>query len=197
MSSNGLGKPAERIEPTDAQIQAHALNADGTIRTYKATISALHDNGFIASKHSIAEQRRLLVSSGRGRPTERKTATDQQILDYSRNTDGSMRNHREIESALHNDGFSLKYSRISKQLRSIGLGKPQRTSATDAQILDYSRNTDGSVRTREQIASAMRNDGLGIRDSRITTQLQLIRSPTQSAHASQHDNSTMHALIDE
>jgi chaperonin cofactor prefoldin len=123
IASNGLGQPPTRIKPTDAQIQAYALNADGTIRTFRAIRAALHENGFFATTDRITEQTTILQSKGFGK---RKThATDDQIRIYSRNADGSKRTTREIASALRNANFSVANDRI------VLMTKPQPRDANN------------------------------------------------------------------
>ena len=123
IASIGLGQPPTRIKPTDAQIQAYALNADGTIRTFRAIRAALHENGFFATTDRITEQTTILQSKGFGK---RKThATDDQIRIYSRNADGSKRTTREIASALRNANFSVANDRI------VLMTKPQPRDANN------------------------------------------------------------------
>ena len=208
-ASSAIDRRSQRRRATDALIQNYLRNADGSLRTRTEIAVALHDDGFNAAFERIDEQMRKHTSppsvstASQMPPTDSRTqgqaanpesvgkpsrirATDDQIRGYSRNADGSLRSSREIAAALHNDGFKAANERIRKQVKPnavpSALGRQsQRTSATDQQILEYSRNEDGTVKTNEEVISALHADGLSAAKNRITTALIHLRGPVISS----------------
>lgn len=136
ISSTGLGQPPTRISPTDAQVQAYVINADGSIRTRKEIRSLLHANGFSAAtdriNRIIAELDTSGVAvrkerirkpnsnpSGSGTQAKRIKASDVVIQGYLLNSDGKMRSQESVADALHEDGYRAANNRITKQLQQI------------------------------------------------------------------------------
>ena len=136
MSSNGLGKPAERIEPTDAQIQAYVIDADGRIRSRKKIASLLHENGFSAASDRITRIITELETSGvavrkerirepkpkpsgSGTKPKRIKASDLVIQRYLLNSDGTMRSQEGVAAALHKAGYGAANDRITRQIQQI------------------------------------------------------------------------------
>lgn len=95
---------------TDAQIDAHLHNEDGSLRTQKEVVSTLHANGVGADKSRIMAQ---LQAAGGAR--RMPSATDAQINTYLHNENGSSRTQNEVSSALRADGLGADAKRIWTQ----------------------------------------------------------------------------------
>ncbi|WLI10732.1 MULTISPECIES: hypothetical protein [Pseudomonas] len=156
---------------TDAQIDAHLHNDDGSLRTQSAVASALHAAGLGADQGRIAA---ALRAAGGARHL--RGATDAQINAHLHNDDGSLRTRRGVVSALHAAGLGASTARITARRQAAG-GARHLRGATDAQINAHLRNTDGSLRTQRAVASALHAAGLGADTTRIRAQLQAARGP--------------------
>jgi len=136
IASNGLGQPPTRISPTDAQIQAYVIDADGRIRSRKKIVSLLHENGFSAASDRItriiAELETSGVAvrkerirepkpkpSGSGTKPKRIKASDLVIQRYLLNSDGTMRSQEGVAAALHKAGYGAANDRITRQIQQI------------------------------------------------------------------------------
>ncbi|WLI10737.1 MULTISPECIES: hypothetical protein [Pseudomonas] len=168
-----LAAGGARLRPgaTDAQIDAHLHNDDGSLRTRSGVASALRAAGLGASSARIDAQ---LQAAGGARL--RPGATDAQIDAHLHNDDGSLRTHSGVASALQAAGLGASTMRIAAALRAAGGARLLR-GATDAQINAHLHNDDGSLRTRSDVASALHAAGLGAGVVRIDAQLQAARGP--------------------
>ncbi|WLI10727.1 hypothetical protein [Pseudomonas sp. FP603] len=155
---------------TDEQINAH-LHTPGSLRIHKDVASALHAAGLGAGNARIDAQLQAAGSARRLR-----SATDEQINAHLHNTDGSLRIHKDVASALHAAGLGAGNARIDAQLQAAGSARRLR-SATDEQINAHLHNTDGSLRIHKDVASALHAAGLGAGNARITARLQAARGP--------------------
>ncbi|WLI10758.1 MULTISPECIES: hypothetical protein [Pseudomonas] len=98
---------------TDAQIDAHLHNTDGSLRTQRAVASALHAAGLGAGNGRIVPALRQAAGGARLRPG----ATDEQINAHLRNDDGALRGRDQVASALHAAGLGASSPRIDAQLQ--------------------------------------------------------------------------------
>ncbi|WLI10729.1 MULTISPECIES: hypothetical protein [Pseudomonas] len=144
------------------------------MRTQTDVISALHAAGLGADTSRITAR---LQAAGGARKL--RGATDEQITAHLHNTDGSLRTHKDVASALHAAGLGASNARIAAQLQAAG-GARHLRGATDEQINAHLHNDDGSLRTGSNVASALHAAGLGADTSRITARLQAARGPQQS-----------------
>jgi hypothetical protein len=97
---------------TDAQIDAHLHNDDGSLRTLRVAAESLRRTGLGADNKRI-EARRQAAGGTRHLPG----ATDEQINAHLHNDDGSLRSHRKVAGALHAAGLGASFSRIEAQRR--------------------------------------------------------------------------------
>ncbi|WLI10787.1 MULTISPECIES: hypothetical protein [Pseudomonas] len=97
---------------TDAQIDAHLHNDDGSLRTQTDVLSALHAVGLGASSTRIAAQ---VQAAGGGRHLP--GATDEQINAHLHNDDGSLRTQSAVASALRAAGLGAGNARITARLQ--------------------------------------------------------------------------------
>jgi predicted nucleic acid-binding protein len=113
-------------------------------------------------------------ATSEGKRQNRPSATEAQIAEHLHNPDGSLRTTMGVLSALHAAGLGADNKRILAQLQAAG-GAQHLSSATEAQIADHLYNTDGSLRTSKDVASALHAAGFGARNDRISAQLQAAR----------------------
>jgi hypothetical protein len=165
------GKQQHRKGATDAQLAKHLHNADGSLRSAKNVLSALHAVGLGAAKDRIGHQ---LQAAGAARHLP--GATDAQITEHLHNTDGSLRTTRDVLSALRAVGLGIGKERMGSLLQAAGGGR-HLPSATDAQIAEHLYHADGSLRNRRNVTSALHAAGLGAGKDRIDVQLQAARRP--------------------
>ncbi|WLI10759.1 MULTISPECIES: hypothetical protein [Pseudomonas] len=111
-------------------------------------------------------------AASEGQPPKRRGATDNQITAHLRNDDGSLRTQTDVISALHAVGLGAGNARIVSALRQAAGGARKLRGATDEQITAHLHNTDGSLRTHKDVASALHAAGLGASNARIAAQLQ-------------------------
>ncbi|WLI10686.1 hypothetical protein [Pseudomonas sp. FP603] len=156
---------------TDAQIDAHLHNDDGSLRTQTDVISALHAAGLGADTSRITAR---LQAAGGARKL--RGATDEQITAHLHNTDGSLRTQSAVASALHAAGLGAGNTRIAALWQAAG-GVRHLPGPTDEQITAHLHNDDGSLRTHKDVASALHAAGLGASSARIDAQLQAARGP--------------------
>jgi hypothetical protein len=97
---------------TDAQIDAHLHNDDGSFRTRSDVASALHAAGLGAGVARIDAQ---LQAAGGARL--RPGATDAQIDAHLHNDDGSLRTRSDVASDLHAAGLGAGVARITARLQ--------------------------------------------------------------------------------
>ncbi|WLI10788.1 hypothetical protein [Pseudomonas sp. FP603] len=97
---------------TDAQIDAHLHNDDGSLRTQRAVASALQAAGLGADTSRITAQ---LQAAGGARHL--RGATDEQINAHLHNDDGSLRTRSDVASALHAVGLGASSARIDALLQ--------------------------------------------------------------------------------
>ncbi len=127
-NADGLGASSNRIaaQPQAArrprlgaehlQIEARLRNPDGSLRTQRAVVRALHAAGLGAGESRIRAQ---LHAAGGARHLP--SATDAQINAHLHNPDGSLRTHRGVASALRAAGWGAGHARITT-LRQDALG---------------------------------------------------------------------------
>ncbi|MBF7142742.1 MULTISPECIES: hypothetical protein [Pseudomonas] len=166
----------KRQKVTDAQIDALLYNDDGeTFRTNKEIGRLLRTAGFSAGDNRI--QGRLQALAGL---RQLPGATDEKIREYLHDPeDGSLRTQQEVISAMREDRWGAKTHRIVAQMQAAGVPR-HLTSATDEQIQarlykDNDDNDGRSLRTCDEIANALNEDGLGARNARIQAQLRAAR----------------------
>ncbi|WP_223538375.1 hypothetical protein, partial [Pseudomonas sp. GL-B-16] len=151
---------------TNDQIRAHLKNDDGTLRTKKAVVSALHAAGLGADKYRIPNQ---LQAAGGGRRL--RGATNDQIRARLKNDDGTLRTQQAVASSLNAAGVGARSARILAQLQAA-VGARRLPSATDDQIRAHLKNDDGTLRTHGAVVSALHAVGMGAQDKRIRNLLQ-------------------------
>ncbi|WLI10687.1 MULTISPECIES: hypothetical protein [Pseudomonas] len=128
-------------------------------------------------------------AASEGQPPKRRGATDNQITAHLHNDDG-LRTHKDVASALHAAGLGAGSARIAAQLQAAGSARRLR-SATDEQITAHLHNTDGALRTRSGVASALHAAGLGADNRRIAAALRAagaarLRSSATDAQINAH-----------
>lgn len=101
---------------------------------------------------------------------KRPSATDEQIVDHLRHSDGSLRTQKGVASSLHAIGLAASVARIATQLQNAG-GVRFLPGATDEQIDTYLHREDGLLRKTREVADALRTAGLGANDHRILIRL--------------------------
>jgi transposase len=164
------GGPRQLPGATDAQIAEHLHNADGSLRTAKGVASALRAVGLGAD-----DKRTWAHLRAAGGPRHLPGATDAQIAEHLHNADGSLRTAKAVASALHAVGLGVAKERIGGLLQAAG-GARHLPSATDAEIAGHLHHSDGSLRSRNRVTSALRAAGLGAGKDRIDVQLQAARA---------------------
>jgi hypothetical protein len=101
-------------------------------------------------------------------PTPRApSVSDDQIRQYLRNPDNSLRTARAAGSAIRSAGFSVSNERVSLQLRGEG-GKRYLPVASDAQIMAAWRQPDGTIGTISQTRTILNASGVGGGGSRLS-----------------------------
>jgi len=163
------GAPQLMPSATDAQIEMHLHNPDGSLRTKAQIASALHDAGL-----GIGDRRLTTRLQNERGARSLPGATDEQIGAHLHNDDGSLRTQRSLASSLNASGVGASQGRISAQLRAAG-GVQLKPGATDAQIGTHLHDVDGSLRSRIAVSSALNTAGFGASDKRIGAALRKAR----------------------
>ncbi len=102
----------QRPSATDAQIREHLYDDEGSLRTQKEVIEALHAIGVGASRKSVGTRLHAV-----GGIQQLPGATDAQIREHLNNDDGTLRMNSEVRSALQTVGLGVDTNRLVKLMR--------------------------------------------------------------------------------
>jgi hypothetical protein len=152
---------------TDPEIKAQLRDDDGSLRTYKDVLSALHYKGCGARTVRITDQ---MQAAGEARLLP--SATDAEIKAHMRKDDGSLRTNRDVVNTLHDKGLGACKNRVLDLLQLAG-SKRRLPAPTVAELEAHLRDDDGSLRTRKDVIGALHDKGLGAGDHRIGAHLRM------------------------
>jgi hypothetical protein len=164
------GKPPQRKSPSDTEMAKHMRDSNGLLRTQKGFAQALHDHGFKANKKLIGK---LLQGAGARRRFE--SATNDQIGAQLLKEDNSLRTTDEILAELNANKLGADPDRVAALLQGF-TGEQKRKNASEDQISLYLYKNGNSLRTEEEVRSALHANGLRAGSKRILAQLKAARS---------------------
>ncbi|RWR03318.1 hypothetical protein ED28_03205 [[Pantoea] beijingensis] len=170
--NEGGATPAQTLpRAADAQIMAHLRTPDGDIKSRKDIAQALNQAGLGADSHRIDSLRQSQPDFG---PASKQSATEDQIKAHLWNPNGSLRSTAAISAAVRAAGFGVNDPRVhelrNEEIRKTSAQPPTLQRATEAQIREYMRRPDGSLRGVDSIATRLRTAGLTADEDSIKAQ---------------------------
>ncbi len=169
LGSGSTQQVTPRLTATDEQIRARLRNPDGTLRSQRGVANAVRGDELKAGYSRIAFQ--LQAAGGKRRATlgtqKMQSATNAQIRALIENSNGVLKNRKDISIALHAKGLTASNNHITSMLQSLR-GVRRRKGAADEDIMAQLSNSDGTIRTNEEVVTALHKTESGVKNARIT-----------------------------
>ncbi len=185
---SAVSLPASTPSSTRSMAFSHTVSAaeDSAASRHRA------DRNARTEPYPASNRSRASTASGSTQPrTRRPGATDGQIRNLLRNPDGTLRTQEGVVNVLRSIGLGSSNSRIISALQEVA-GVRLRPSATDEQIKEQARNWDGTLKSQQKVARALRVAGFGADNGRIAA---LLRAEGGVLHRPSATDDQIRALL--